>query len=158
MVIGSHLINFSTCARDPGLILHTTVTIGYDAPWKTVHQLLIAAARATTHILPTPEPFVLQTSLDDFYVTYEINAYSDQPNRMATIYAELHQNIQDRFNEAGVEIMSSHYTQVRDGNQTTMPEEYLPKSYQAPAFRIGPFGNLFGGSKDPGTAKGEHQQ
>jgi small-conductance mechanosensitive channel len=93
--------------------------------------------------------------LNDFYVTYEINAYTDQANKMATIYAEMHQNIQDKFNEAGVEIMSPHYTQIRDGNQTTIPDQYLPKNYQAPAFRIGPLGNLFGGSKDSGTAKAE---
>jgi small-conductance mechanosensitive channel len=140
MVLGSHIVNFSSAAKEHGLILHTSVTIGYDAPWKTVHELLIAAARATTHILRTPEPFVYQTSLDDFYVTYELNAYTDQPNLMASIYAELHQHIQDRFNQAGVEIMSPHYTQVRDGNRTTIPDEYLPKSYQAPAFRILPLG------------------
>lgn len=155
MVLSSHLVNFSACAQDQGLILHTSVTIGYDAPWKTVHVLLIAAARATPHIVEKPEPFVLQTSLNDFYVTYEINAYTDQPNLMATIYAELHQNIQDKFNDAGVEIMSPHYSQVRDGNQTTIPEQYLPKTYQAPSFRIGPLGNLFGDSKDSGPAKGE---
>lgn len=138
MVLGSHIINFSSAAQAHGLILHTSVTIGYDTPWKTVHDLLISAARATSHILETPEPFVLQTGLNDFNVTYEINAYTDQPNLMATIYAELHRNIQDKFNEAGVEIMSPHYTQVRDGNRTTIPEQYLPKSYQPPAFRIFP--------------------
>ncbi|MDP3598054.1 MAG: mechanosensitive ion channel, partial [Nitrospirota bacterium] len=113
MVLGSHLINFSSVAKEHGLILHTSVTIGYDAPWKTVHELLIAAARMTTHILKTPEPFVLQTSLDDFYVTYEINAYTDQPYKIAVIYAELHQHSQDQFNEGGVEIMSPHYGTIR---------------------------------------------
>ena len=157
MVLGTHLINFSSVAKEQGLILHTSITIGYDAPWKTVHELLISAAKMTTHILKTPEPFVLQTSLDDFYVTYEINAYTDQANKMATIYAEIHQNIQDKFNEAGVEIMSPHYGQIRDGNKTTIPDQYLPKSYQIPAFQIGPLGNLFGGSKTAGAAKGETQ-
>lgn len=140
MVLGSHLVNFSACARDQGLILHTSVTIGYDAPWRTVHELLIAAARATTYIMAKPDPFVLQTSLNDFYVTYELNAYTDQPNRMATIYAELHQNIQDKFNEAGVEIMSPHYAQIRDGNKTAIPDQYLPKTYQPAGLRIWPIG------------------
>ncbi len=144
MVLGSHIINFSSSAKDPGLILHTGVTIGYDAPWKTVHALLISAAGMTQHVLKEPKPFVLQTSLDDFYVNYELNAYTDEPNSMATIYSELHQNIQNAFNEAGVEIMSPHYSGIRDGNQTTIPETYLPKSYRAPAFRIFPPG-------DPGT-------
>ena len=155
MVLGSHLINFSSVAKEQGLILHTAVTIGYDAPWKTVHALLIAAAKATTHILKTPEPFVLQTSLDDFYVTYEINAYTDQANKMATIYAELHQNIQDKFNEAGVEIMSPHYANIRDGNQVTIPEQYLPKSYRAPGIRIEGLGNWFNKPQEGGTPKGE---
>jgi small-conductance mechanosensitive channel len=144
MVLSSHIINFSSSAKDRGLILHTSVTIGYDAPWRTVHKLLIDAAKATTHILQKPEPFVLQTSLNDFYVTYEINAYTDQPHNMAAIYAELHQNIQDKFNEAGVEIMSPHYSQIRDGNKTTIPEEYLPKTYEAPAFRIAPLETFLG--------------
>ncbi|GIW54642.1 MAG: mechanosensitive ion channel protein [Nitrospiraceae bacterium] len=144
MVLSSHIINFSSSAKDRGLILHTSVTIGYDAPWRTVHKLLIDAAKATTHILEKPEPFVLQTSLDDFYVTYEINAYTNEPSKMATIYAELHQNIQDKFNEAGVEIMSPHYSQIRDGNKTTIPEEYLPKTYEAPAFRIAPLETFMG--------------
>lgn len=153
MVLGSHIINFSSSAKDRGLILHTSVTIGYDAPWRTVHKLLIDAAKATTHVLEKPEPFVLQTSLNDFYVTYEINAYTDQPNKMAVIYAELHQNIQDKFNEAGVEIMSPHYTQIRDGNQTTIPEQYLPKTYQAPGLRILPLGNPFVKADDASLAK-----
>jgi small-conductance mechanosensitive channel len=155
MVLGSHLVNFSACARDQGLILHTSATISYDAPWRTVHDLLIAAARATAHILPKPDPFVLQTSLNDFYVTYELNAYTDQPNLMATIYAELHQNIQDKFNEAGVEIMSPHYAQIRDGNKTTIPDQYLPKSYEAPGLRIEGLAKLFGQSGGSRTGNQE---
>ena len=142
LVLGSHIINFSSSSmKPPPLILHTSLTIGYDAPWEKVHQLLIAAAKQTTHILETPEPFVLQTSLEDFSVRYEINAYTGAPNKMAAIYSELHQHIQDQFNEAGVEIMSPHYTQIRDGNRTTIPDQYLPKSYQPPGLRIWPLGS-----------------
>ena len=154
MVLASHIINFSAQAGTQGLILHTSVTIGYDAPWRTVHELLIAAAKATEHILKTPEPFVLQTSLDDFYVTYEINAYTDQPNRMAVVYAELHQNIQDKFNEGGVEIMSPHYATIRDGNKTTIPDQYLPKHYQAPGIRIEGIGTLLGKQSETVSTKG----
>ncbi|HKZ17181.1 MAG TPA: mechanosensitive ion channel domain-containing protein [Geobacteraceae bacterium] len=136
MVLSSHVTNFSSSAREYGLILHTSVTIGYDAPWRTVHDLLIAAALATEHIMELPSPFVLQTNLNDFFVTYELNAFTDKPQRMATIYSDLHQNIQDKFNEAGVEIMSPHYSQIRDGNRTTIPDEYLPVDYEPPALRI----------------------
>jgi small-conductance mechanosensitive channel len=147
MVLSSHIINFSASAKNDGLILHTAVTIGYSAPWRTVHQLLIEAALATPNVLPEPKPFILQTALDDFYVRYELNAYTDQPNRMAGIYSDLHQNIQDRFNEAGVEITSPHFSAVRDGNQIAIPEDYLPRGYAAPAFRLGVFDNLLGHTK-----------
>ena len=86
---------------------------------------------------PEPKPFVLQTSLDDFYVSYELNAYTNQPQKMAVIYSELHQNIQDKCNEAGIEIMSPHYQSLRDGNATTIPADHLPKDYQAPPFQVG---------------------
>ena len=121
MVLGSHITNFSSSAKEYGLILHTTITIGYDAPWRQVHELLIAAARSTEQVLELPAPFVLQTSLDDFYVSYQINAYTDKPLNMATIYSELHKNIQEQFNQAGLEIMSPHYRALRDGNMTTIP-------------------------------------
>ncbi len=146
MVLGSHIVNYSASAKDLGLILHSTVTIGYNAPWRKVHELLIAAARATDNIKKEPVPFVFQTALNDFYVSYEINAYTDQPNKMAVIYADLHRNIQDKFNEAGVEIMSPHYSALRDGNATAMPGSYLPKDYQAPGFQIPGLGELFGKS------------
>jgi small-conductance mechanosensitive channel len=138
MVLGAHITNFT--ARSGGsraLILHTSVTIGYDAPWRTVHDLLVAAALRTNLILSNPKPFVLQTALDDFFVHYEINAYTEQPAEMINIYAELHQNIQDCFNEAGVEIMSPHYSSLRDGNRKAIPDDYVSSEYEAPHFRVG---------------------
>ncbi len=84
----------------------------------------------------------MQTSLDDFYVSYELNAYTDKPRMMAKIYSDLHQNIQDMFNEAGVEIMSPHFSAVRDGHQVNIPQQYLPKDYAAPGFRFTPLQNL----------------
>jgi len=133
-VISNHTVNYSSDAPDKGLIMHTTVTIGYDAPWRQVHQLLIDAALATPMIEQEPSPYVLQTSLDDYYVSYRINAFTREPNKQAVIYSALHANIQDKFNEAGVEIMSPHYKALRDGNQTTIPADYLPKDYTPPPF------------------------
>ncbi len=120
-VLAAQVMNFSTLAATNGLVLHTTVTIGYDSPWRQVHALLIEAARRTDHISPEPAPFVLQTSLDDYYVSYELNAFSSRADLMAATYSGLHQNIQETFNAAGVEIMSPHYRAMRDGNQTTIP-------------------------------------
>lgn len=135
-VMSSHTINYSSDTVEKGLILHTTVTIGYDVPWKDVYQALITAADRTNLLLKEPKPFILQTSLDDFYVGYQINAYTKEPNKQATIYSDLHQNIQDTFNEAGIEIMSPHYRAARDGSMTTIPANYLDKDYQAPPFNI----------------------
>jgi small-conductance mechanosensitive channel len=109
MILNSHVINYSAKAREIGLILHTAVTIGYDTPWRQVHAMLLMAARNTPGLLVEPEPFVLQNSLDDFYVTYELNVYTDKPEKMTVFYSELHQNILDVFNEYGVQIMSPNY-------------------------------------------------
>ena len=135
-VMSSHTINYSSDTVDNGLILHTTVTIGYDVPWKDMHQALIDAAGRTDLLLKEPKPFVLQTSLDDFYVSYQINAYTKEANKQATIYSQLHQNIQDCCNEMGIEILSPHYRAARDGNMTTIPGNYLLKDYKSPAFNI----------------------
>lgn len=119
-IMSTQSINYTTSAREFGLILHTEVTIGYDVPWRTVHRLLIDAALNTKGILDNPRPFVLETGLNDWYPVYQINAYTKEPQRMSAIYSELHQNIQDRFNKEGVEIMSPTYIATRDGNASTV--------------------------------------
>ena len=122
-VMSSHTVNFSQSAREYGLIIHSEVSIGYDVPWRTVNKLLVEAALNTPGVVDDPRPFVLSTSLSDWYPVYQVNAYIKDADRLAEIYSDLHQNIQDRFNEAGVEIMSPHYMAVRDGNASTI----LPK-------------------------------
>lgn len=120
-ILSSHTVNYSASAQDYGLIIHSSVTIGYDAPWRTVHELLIDAAKSTQGVSSTPSPFVLETELSDFYPVYQINACISDANQIAQIYSDLHQNIQDKFNNAGVEIMSPHYRAERDGNKSTIP-------------------------------------
>jgi small-conductance mechanosensitive channel len=137
-VMSGSVKNYSVEAKKSGVIFHTKVTIGYNAPWRTIHQLLIGAALATEHVLQEPAPFILQTGLDDFYVAYELNAYTDAPREMLNIYSDLHQNIQDRFNEAGVEICSPHYSSLRDGNIIAIPEQYIKPDYESPGFRVNP--------------------
>ena len=132
----SEVVNYSTLAGESGLIIHTTVTIGYDAPWRQVHQLLIDAAKATDQLMLSPEPFVLQNGLDDFYVSYQINAYTRNASKMAVILSDLHKNIQESFNNSGVEIMSPHYRALRDGNRIAMPDDHLPDSYTRPSFGV----------------------
>lgn len=137
-ILGNQILNYSAMARNRGLILHTTVTIGYDAPWQSVHQALVDAALATEGVLPDPRPFVLQTSLNDFHVSYELNAYTDRPNELEALYGRLHSNIQDSFNRAGIEIMSPSFLALRDGNTVTIPAQHRPPGYQAPGFRVEP--------------------
>lgn len=122
-IMSSHTVNYSASARQYGLIIHTTVTIGYDAPWRMVHRLLITAAGMTPGVLADPQPFVLETGLSDYYPCYQLNAYIKDANRMGDIMSALHQNIQDVFNEAGVEIMSPGFIATRDGNPSTIPSE-----------------------------------
>jgi small-conductance mechanosensitive channel len=108
-ILSSSVTNFSRLAREQGLILHTTVGIGYETPWRQVEAMLLEAAQRTPGLLRKPAPFVLLLSLDDFAVTYELNVYCDQPQESLNLYAALHRNILDLFNEHGVQIMTPAY-------------------------------------------------
>ena len=124
-IMSSHTVNFSQSARDYGLIIHSEVSVGYDIPWRKTHQLLVEAALNTPGVVDDPRPFVLETSLQDYYPVYQVNAYIKDANQLAQIYSDLHQNIQDRFNEEGIEIMSPHYIATSDGSETTIPKDDL---------------------------------
>jgi small-conductance mechanosensitive channel len=121
-IMNSHTVNYTTETLDKGLILHTTVTIGYDTPWKDMHQALIDAALKTNLVLREPHPFVLQTALNDFYISYQLNVYTRNADLQANIYSELHQHIQDVCAERSIEIMSPHYFAKRDGSESTIPK------------------------------------
>lgn len=114
-VMNSHTVNYSIDAPANGLIIHTTVSINYNIPWNTVHEGLIEAARRTELILKHPAPYVLQTSLKEFYVTYQLNAYIKEANRQGVIYSNLHENIQDVFKERNIEIKIPYYHIPKDG-------------------------------------------
>ena len=123
-LMGSQTSNFTVAARNYGIIVHTKVTIGYDEPWQKIKDIMETAALSTPGILQNPKPFMMITSLDDFYVEYEINAYTDDAVRLPAIYSELHSNLLRRFFEEGVEIMSPHIYARRDGIDLQMPENY----------------------------------
>ena len=129
LVLSNSLVNYSALARKQGLILHTTVGIGYETPWRQVEAMLLKAAAQCSGILKVPPPFVLQTALGDFCVTYELNAYCDAPETMPQLYAELHRNILDVFNEYGVQIMTPAY-ESDPGVPKIVPKEHW---YSAPA-------------------------
>lgn len=119
MVLGSHIINYSSSASEPGLILTTTVTIGFDVPWVRVHQLLKEAARRTDRLDRGKDPFVLQTALNDASVSYELNVYTQRPNEMRGIYSDLHRHIVEVFHEGGIDMLApSHHVihQEKEGS------------------------------------------
>jgi len=121
MTLTSHIINYSEQARGEGLILYTSVTIGYDVPWTKVHELLIGAALNTENIEAEPEPFVLQKSLDDYSVNYQLNATTKDAVGMPRTHSSLNANILDAFTNAGLEIMSPMFVATRDGTELTVP-------------------------------------
>ena len=108
-ILNSVVTNYSTLAENRGLILHTTVGIGYETPWRQVEGMLLMAAKRTPEVLAEPPPFVLQRTLGDFCVTYELNAYTSSADDMIGKYHALHANILDVFNEYGVQIMTPAY-------------------------------------------------
>ncbi len=132
------MINYAVAIREMGqpLILQTTVTLGYDVPWRNVYEVMIEAGRRTTNILDEPPPFVLQTALNDYHIAYELNVYTRNCKELRYTISELHQNLQDTCNEAGIEIMSPTYLALRDGNTSTIPRNYLGDDYLPPGLRI----------------------
>lgn len=127
-IINTHLWNYSKNAKDLGIILHTSVTIGYNEPWEKINQLLLEAAKRTSLLSKDNQPFVLHKGLNDNYVEYELNVYTNQPKKMVQIYSDMHAQIMDVFREANVEILSPRYISTRDGNPSTVPLKPSPES------------------------------
>jgi small-conductance mechanosensitive channel len=135
-IMTSNITNYSTLAHQRQLILYTSVTIGYDEAWQNVERCLLEAAAESYGLLKDPKPFILQNSLGDFCVDYQLNVYTELANEMPFVYSELHRNIQNKFNEAGIEIMSPQYVAVRDGNGIAIPEQYRAEGYKRPTFGV----------------------
>ncbi|MDX2106726.1 MAG: mechanosensitive ion channel [Candidatus Melainabacteria bacterium] len=135
-ILNTNVMNYSVNARTGTLTVYTSVTIGYESPYEQIQDLLINAALECPGIEKDPKPFVLQTSLDDYYITYEINAFTKLASELPRVYSDLHLKILDKFNEAQVEIMSPQYICLRDGNLTSIPLNYMPKDYKQPPFVV----------------------
>jgi len=130
-IINGEVVNYTKLAAKEGVILHTTVGIGYEVPWRQVEAMLLMAAVRTSGLQRKSEPFVRQKELGDFGVVYELNAYCRKVENMMAIYSELHGNIQDVFNEYGVAIMTPHYVADTD-DAKVVPKD---KWYLSPARR-----------------------
>jgi small-conductance mechanosensitive channel len=129
LILNGDVTNYSSMAGARGLILHTTVGIGYETPWRQVEAMLRAAAERTPGVLGEPQPFVLLIKLGEFAVTYELNVYIHDPHVIACIYADLHRHILDVFNEYGVQIMTPAYEGDPDEPKVVPPQRW----YAAPA-------------------------
>jgi len=134
-ILNADVVNYSVYARQQGLIVHTTVGIGYDTPWRQVEAMLRLAAARTEGLKREPPPFVLQQSLGDYAVNYEINAYCDHVTHLHELYSRLHANIQDVFNEYGVQIMSPIYVADPAAPKVVPPADWyaVPAAQPAPA-------------------------
>jgi small-conductance mechanosensitive channel len=131
-ILNNPILNYSAMAREGALILHTTVGIGYEVPWRQVEAMLLMAAERTEGLRRDRPAFVLQTSLGDFCVVYEINVYCDSAQRMAPLYTALHQNIQDVFNEYGVQIMTPAYEGDPETPKVVPPERWHERPAAGP--------------------------
>ncbi|MBF5043095.1 mechanosensitive ion channel family protein [Aggregicoccus sp. 17bor-14] len=135
-ILQGQLENFTAATRGTGgLVIETSVTIGYDVPWRTVERLLLTAARRTPDLLESPEPVVWQVGLEDFYVRHTLRVAVKAAQRRKEILAALNRSVLDAFFEAGVEIMSPHYVSARDGNLAAIPPEQRPAG-PVRAFRL----------------------
>jgi small-conductance mechanosensitive channel len=122
-IMSAHTTNYSYTARENSLILYATVTFGYDTPWRQVHELLLSAASRTRHVLATPAPFILQRALDNFFAEYQVNVYVAEEKLMPRIYSELYENIQDAFKEAGLDMTTPAYQNLRYDNQIQITQK-----------------------------------
>jgi small-conductance mechanosensitive channel len=130
-ILSGEVLNYSSLSQSRGLILHTQVGIGYETPWRQVEAMLLLAASRTAGLLKEPRPFVLERALGDFAVTYELNAYCNDPGMMLRLYAEMHRQILDVFNEHGVQIMTPAYEGDPPEPKIVRPDNW----YAAPAAR-----------------------
>lgn len=122
-VMNSHTTNYSTDSSNKGLIIYTEFTLGYDIEWEKVHEVAINAALKIKEIKKNPKPFVFQLRLDDFYVTYQINAYISNANRQDFIYSDLRRALLDEFNAVGIELLSPHFMAHYDANEHHLPKD-----------------------------------
>jgi small-conductance mechanosensitive channel len=134
LVLGTVTKNYSRAVQGRGYVVDTVVTIGYDTPWRQVEAMLVEAARRTPDVLAQPEPRVFQTELSDFYPQYRLvcQALASDPRPRAVVLTRLHANIQDVFNEHGVQIMSPHYLGDPAKAKVVPPSAWYPPPARPP--------------------------
>ena len=132
VLVSSPIKNYTGAFGERGALISTTVTIGYDTPWRQVHAMLIKAAEGTSGLRAMPKPFVMQKALQDYYVEYELYAYVDRPLERIQILSELHSHIQDQFNTYGVQIMSPHFVLQPKGDVVVNKDDWFAAPAEPP--------------------------
>jgi small-conductance mechanosensitive channel len=134
-ILGSTTKNYSRAVQGAGYVLDTSITIGYDTAWRQVHALLQEAAQRTPGVLADPKPQVFQTALSDWYPVYRlvVQAIAEGPMHRAIVLSNLHANIQDVFNEYGVQIMSPNYIADPQQVKRVPPAGWYPAPAKEPA-------------------------
>ena len=138
-VIGASVVNFSFSQREikKPIAIATSVTLGYEVPWRTIHALMLQSARETTRASDLQEPYVLQTALNDFHVSYEVTAFVSDPSRYRESLSELHGSLQDRFAEAGIEILSPAVQSLRGSIAVNTPTKPRRRTSTSVSRRVG---------------------
>ncbi|MFK7880652.1 mechanosensitive ion channel family protein [Roseobacter sp.] len=108
-LLNSEVVNYSRKIDGRGLILHTTVGIGYEEPQAKIEAMLVEAANRTRDLKKSPEPFVLVAALADYAINYQVNAFTTRGTSLPRILSDLHGNIITVFNENNVQIMTPSY-------------------------------------------------
>jgi small-conductance mechanosensitive channel len=132
-IMNAEITNYSSLVEERGLILHTTVGIGYEVPWRQVEAMLLMAAGRTKGLMTEPKPFVLQKTLADFAVNYELNVYCNNEKQAVALYSELHRNIQDVFNEYGVQIMTPAYERDTPEPKLVPKDQWYAEPAESPS-------------------------
>jgi small-conductance mechanosensitive channel len=133
--------NYTRLGYPDGTIISSTVSIGYDGPWRQVHALLLLAADRTSNVRKQPKPYVLQRQLSDFYVAYTLIAHIENEKLRIETLSNLNASIQDAFNESGVQIMSPHFM-MQPERSVVIPPSKWHGSTPIPGFDVGSFRNI----------------
>jgi small-conductance mechanosensitive channel len=132
VIVSQTVTNYTRHAEADGVFVPTSISIGYDVPWRQVHAMLLEAAKRTPGIRSQPQPVVRQTQLGDFAVTYTLFVSLERPQQRFTVLGAVHANILDVFNEHGVQIMSPSY-EADPAEPKVVPRDTCCRRFHSPA-------------------------
>ena len=110
-------------ARRSGVIVTSTLSLGYDAPHSVAEPLMLAAAAGAG----LEDPYSHVVSLGDFAVTYKVAGLLSDVERILTVRSELNRQLLDTLHGAGIEIVSPTVTRhiTQDAETRIIPESVV---------------------------------